>query len=98
MGGGRGRDVTGRGLATLIFLSRSPKADRHPWFEWKVRLFLAGAAIALVGIATGRDWIVAVATFVLFAAFVLRFIPGGRGAWEGEQGQASSPESATQDE
>ena len=86
-------------MATLIFVSRSPKTDRHPWFEWKVRLFLAGAAIALIGIATGRDWIVAVATFVLFAAFVLRFLPRGRGVLESDQsGSPSGPENATADE
>ena len=86
-------------MATLIFLSRSSKAGRHAWFEWKVRLFLAGAAIALIGIATGRDWIVAVATFVLFAAFVLRFLPGGRGGSESDQAAPhSSPENAISDE
>jgi hypothetical protein len=85
-------------VTTLLFVNRGPRADRHPWFEWKVRLFLAGAAIALVGIATGRDWIVAVATFVLFAAFVLRFFPRGRGPWDGEPGHPSGPENATPDE
>jgi hypothetical protein len=76
-------------VTVLLFFNRGEKADRHPWFEWKVRLFLAGAAIALVGIGTGRDWIVALATFVLFVGFVLRFLPGGRGAGDEEKGRAT---------
>ena len=74
------------------------KAPRHAWFEWKVRLFLAGAAIAVVGIATGRDWIVAIATFVLFVGFVLRFLPGGRAALDDKGGQASEPGHSPPDE
>jgi hypothetical protein len=87
MGGG-----SGRGVSVLVFLGRGAKADRGPWFAWKVRLFLAGAAIAVVGIGTGRDWIVAIATFVLFVGFVLRFLPSGRGAWDEKGGPAAEPE------
>jgi len=74
------------------------KAPRHAWFEWKVRLFLAGAAIAVVGIATGRDWIVAIATFVLFVGFVLRFLPSERGVWKDGESQASEPGKSPPDE
>jgi hypothetical protein len=100
--GGRRASSLGRRrsheVTAFIFLHRGAKADRHPWFEWKVRLFLAGAAIALVGIGTGRDWIVAIATFVLFVGFVLRFLPGGRGIWDSERGRASDPETSPPDE
>ncbi len=61
-----------------IFLDRNLEGSRYPWFEWKARLFFVGGALALVGIASERDWIVAAATLILVAAFALRFLPGAR--------------------
>lgn len=66
-------------MSLLVFVDRSRNAERYPWFEWKVRLFLLAAALGLVGMATGFDWLVAIGIVVLGAAFFLRFLPGGRG-------------------
>jgi hypothetical protein len=85
-------------VIVLVFFRRGVKADRHPWFEWKMRLFLAGAAIAIVGIGTDRDWIVAIATLVLFAGFVLRFLPGGRGVWDDKEGEAAEEGTTSPDD
>jgi hypothetical protein len=67
-------------VTPLVFVDRSRRADRYPWFEWKVRLFLAGAALGIVGMAAGMDWLVAVGIVILGGGFLLRFLPSGRGA------------------
>ena len=41
--------------------------------EWRVRLFGAGAILALVGIFTDQHWMVNVAIAVLVVGFILRF-------------------------
>lgn len=46
---------------------------RH--LEWRVRLFGAGAILALVGMASGVEWLVNVAIGVLLVGFALRFVP-----------------------
>lgn len=45
-----------------------------PHLDWKVRIFLAGAAVALVGIALESGIVVGVATGILLVGFGLRFI------------------------
>ncbi|TVP77349.1 MAG: hypothetical protein EA352_03795 [Gemmatimonadales bacterium] len=61
------------------FADRERRADRYPWLEWKVRLFSAGAVLAVAGIVMEIDWVVWLAVVVLAAAFLVRFLPGGRG-------------------
>jgi hypothetical protein len=41
----------------------------------KVAIFCLGAGIAMVGIASGRRWIVNLAIVVLLVGFLLRFLP-----------------------
>ncbi len=62
-----------------MLIDRHRRADRYPWLEWKVRLFVVGAGLAVVGMALETQWIVAVAIVILFVGFLIRFLPGGRG-------------------
>lgn len=63
----------------MVFLDRSRRADRYPWLVWKVRAFVAGAALAAVGMATGRQGLVTAGIVVLVIGFLVRFLPGGQG-------------------
>ena len=60
-------------------MDRGRKAGRYPWLAWKVRFFVLGAAMALAGMAMAIQWLVAIAIVILFGAFLIRFLPGGRG-------------------
>lgn len=62
-----------------MLVDRGRKADRYPWLEWKVRLFLLGACVAVLGMSLEMRWLVAVALAILVAAFLVRFLPGGKG-------------------
>lgn len=59
----------------LLFADRSRRGP-DPFLRWKVRLFLAGAVVALLGMARDSPWLLGVAVALLGAGFVLRFIPG----------------------
>jgi hypothetical protein len=76
----------------MLFVDRSRKADRYPWLEWKVRLFAIGAALAVGGMATGFDALVSVGTGVLLLAFLVRFLPGGKGEVENDEADAEADE------
>lgn len=69
-------------MAPLVFLDRSRKADDYPWLLWKVRLFVIGAGLAVGGMLLEIDWVIFVAIGFLVAAFLVRFLPGGRGVRE----------------
>jgi hypothetical protein len=56
----------------VIFLDRRPRGD-DPHLEWKVRLFLVGAVVALLGMARGSAWLVSVGIVILLAGASLRF-------------------------
>ena len=58
----------------MLRLNRSRRAGRY--LAWKVRLFSAGAVLALAGIFLDDRWITGVAIGVLTAGMVLRFLPG----------------------
>ncbi len=58
----------------MIGVSRdSDRPVRH--LEWRVRLFAAGAALALAGMYMRLDWLINVALGVLLVGFALRFLP-----------------------
>jgi hypothetical protein len=83
-------------MGTMIFLDRGRRADHYPWLEWKVRLFVIGAALAIGGMIMDEGWLIGVAIVVLAAGFGLRFLPGGQGVrsedeWPPPQGD-SEPE------
>lgn len=56
-----------------MFHRRSGSPQRH--LTWRTWLLGAGAALALGGMATEREWLVNVAIGVLIVGFGLRFIP-----------------------
>jgi hypothetical protein len=58
--------------------SRTARAGR--WFEWKVRVFLAGATLALVGIFLDDRRVIVAAGLVLAVGVVLRALPDGEGS------------------
>lgn len=58
----------------MIFLNRG-RADSDKHLEWKVRLFLVGAALAMVGIGFESAVLVTLATLVLLGGVALRFLP-----------------------
>jgi hypothetical protein len=60
----------------VLRLDRSRRAGRY--LVWKVRLFSAGAVLALAGIFLDDRWITGVAIAVLTAGVGLRFLPMGR--------------------
>lgn len=66
-------------MSPFLFIDRDRRADSYPWFEWKVRLFLLGATIAVVGIALELEWLTSISILILVAAFLMRFLPGGKG-------------------
>jgi hypothetical protein len=76
----------------MIFMDRERRASRYPWLEWKVRLFAIGAALALGGMILLVDWLVTVGIGVLTVGFVIRFLPGGRGEREAEEGELEDRE------
>ena len=68
----------------MVFMDRERRAHRYPWFEWKVRLFLVGAALGVVGIGLSWDLLVLAGIAVLAGGLLVRFLPGGRGVDAGE--------------
>jgi hypothetical protein len=80
----------------LLFVDRSRKAEEYPWLPWKVRIFLAGAALAVVGMAVDSNVLVGIAIGVLAFGFVIRFLPGGKGVVEGEE-DADDPDDADEE-
>ena len=75
-------------MSPLLFMDRHRRADSYPWFEWKVRLFLLGATVAVAGIALEREWMTSLALLILLAAFLIRFLPGGKGVSAERSGPA----------
>jgi len=68
----------------MIFSSRKRGGpDSH--LDWKVRLFFAGAALALAGIGLESSLLVGVAIAVLLGGVVLRFLPAGDGGREEDE-------------
>ena len=69
------RNDTPASLYALFFLTRSRKRSlRH--LEWRVRLFGAGALLALVGVSLQASWLIYTAIAVLVAGVALRFLEG----------------------
>ena len=71
-------------------MDRDPDREvRH--LAWRVRIFGAGAIVALVGIYFEAEWLVSVAIGILLLGFVLRFLPtSGEGEGSGEQDAAET--------
>lgn len=74
----------------MLRLDRSRRAGR--FLAWKVRIFSAGAVLALAGIYLDDRRLTGVAIIVLVGGVVLRFLPGGREAGsEGDDDQGPGP-------
>jgi len=54
-------------------MRRSRGSTRH--LEWRIRLFGAGAILAVVGMAADAGWMVNLAIGVLVIGVMLRFLP-----------------------
>jgi membrane protein implicated in regulation of membrane protease activity len=59
----------------MIFLNRR-KEGEDPHLDWKVRSFLAGAFLALLGMGLELNWLIWLGIAVLLAGFGLRFLRG----------------------
>lgn len=57
--------------------SRKRRDGEDRYLVWKVRLFVVGAAVALVGMGMSLQWLVWAGTGVLLVPLVLRFLPDG---------------------
>ncbi len=56
----------------MIFLDRRRRGE-DPHLDWKIRLFIVGAVIALLGMARDASWMLVVGILVLLAGAALRF-------------------------
>lgn len=57
--------------------SRKRRNGEDRFLAWKVRLFVIGAAVALVGMGMSLFWVVWVGIGVLGVGLVLRLLPDG---------------------
>ena len=57
-----------------MIVSRERRSGPDRFLYWKMAIFFLGAGFFMAGVATGRDWAVAVAIGVLFVGVVLRFL------------------------
>ena len=58
----------------MVFIDRSPERPVR-FLEWRVRLFGAGAILAVAGMAAEMGWLIWIAIVVLLVGFLLRFVP-----------------------
>ena len=56
-----------------LFLDRSRRS--HQFLEWRIRVFIGGAFIALLGIYFDEQWMTGLAIIVLMAGVLTRFLP-----------------------
>jgi len=72
------------------------RGDREkPNLDWRVRLFVAAALLAMIGMGMGIPWVVWISVSFLILGLVLRFLPPV-GAEEGD-GTGSGVESDDED-
>ncbi|RMH17346.1 MAG: hypothetical protein D6701_07685 [Gemmatimonadetes bacterium] len=58
-----------------MFFPSGHRGARSAYLVWRVRLFLGGATVGVVGMALERAWVVNVALVLLGVGFALRFVP-----------------------
>ena len=78
----------------MIFYSRR-RDSSDPYLDWKIRLFFAGAILAMVGIGLESSVLVGLAIPVLLLGIGLRILPGGKSDAEGgdpEEGETPPEE------
>jgi hypothetical protein len=79
----------------VIFARRGNRGP-DPFLERKVQVFLAGGALALIGIGVDSSLLVGLAILVLLAGVVFRFL-AGREAASGEEGTDEGEDSGLED-
>ena len=52
-----------------------PSVRSRQFLEWRIRIFIAGAFIALVGIYFDEQWITGLAIVVLITGVFIRLLP-----------------------
>lgn len=79
----------------MPFIDRTPRRI-DPYLEWKVRLFVLGAGLALISMLMEIGWLMAVAALLLGAGFSLRFLTSRHEAAlrRAEQGEGEEGEEA----
>jgi len=75
----------------VIFLDRG-RSGEDPHLDWKIRLFIVGAVVALLGMARDASWMLVVGILVLLAGAALRFLPS-RGAEPASGGEEDDEDS-----
>ncbi|MDE2763155.1 MAG: hypothetical protein OXQ94_15735 [Gemmatimonadota bacterium] len=60
-----------------MFRPSRERRGEDRFLAWKVRIFVAGAALALAGIGMSLSWLVWVGIGVLVVGLLLRFLPDG---------------------
>jgi hypothetical protein len=60
---------------TSWFRASREKRGPDPFLAAKVAIFCAGAAVALLGMALNKSWVISVAIGILLVGFILRFLP-----------------------
>jgi hypothetical protein len=76
--------------------SRTARAGR--WFEWKIRVFLAGATLAMVGIFLDDRRVIAAALAVLAVGVVLRALPDGGAPTSADDDEDADEEDRAEEE
>lgn len=76
-----------------MFIDRRKRGGTY--LQWRARLLGIGAVLALVGIATGREWVINVAIGVLVLGFGLRFLEGRDVPEEAEEDEEEDGELRT---
>lgn len=61
-----------------LFRASRKKRGPDPYLAAKIALFVLGAAVAFVGMAIDKQWVISVAIGILFVGFLLRFLPKDR--------------------
>jgi len=67
-----------------VIFTRRGKNGADPFLERKVQLFLAGGALALVGVGLDSSLLVGLAIMILVFGMALRFIPRRGPSCDGE--------------
>jgi len=60
-----------------MFRPSRERRGEDRFLAWKVRIFVAGAALAFAGIGMSLSWLVWVGIGVLVVGLLLRFLPDG---------------------
>lgn len=73
-----------------MFFRRRPADSEDPWLETKIRLFMLGALLALLGMALESSWLIGGAALLLLCGLLLRWVPHPGRSGSSEQGDGPS--------